>query len=72
MVLTGAEAVVENGGIINKLGTYGIALAAKVGVACDAPPREPGCGTRPSALKGPLTLLLAATVASVERARHCR
>lgn len=29
MVLTGAEAVVENGGIVNKLGTYGIALAAK-------------------------------------------
>lgn len=29
MVLTGADAVVENGGIINKLGTYGIALAAQ-------------------------------------------
>lgn len=28
MVLVGAEAVVENGGVINKLGTYGIALAA--------------------------------------------
>ena len=28
MVLTGAEGVVENGGIINKLGTYTIALAA--------------------------------------------
>ncbi len=32
MVLTGADAVVENGGIINKLGTYGIALAAQVGL----------------------------------------
>jgi hypothetical protein len=30
MVLVGADAVVENGGIINKLGTYGIALAAQV------------------------------------------
>lgn len=29
MVLVGAEAVVENGGIINKLGTYQIALVAK-------------------------------------------
>lgn len=29
MVLVGAEGVVENGGIINKLGTYQIALAAK-------------------------------------------
>ncbi|PNW72518.1 hypothetical protein CHLRE_16g687518v5 [Chlamydomonas reinhardtii] len=29
MVLVGADAVVENGGIINKLGTYGIALAAQ-------------------------------------------
>ena len=28
MVLTGAEGVVENGGVINKLGTYTIALAA--------------------------------------------
>ena len=28
MILVGAEAVVENGGIINKLGTYGMALAA--------------------------------------------
>jgi len=28
MVLVGAEGVVENGGIINKLGTYTIALAA--------------------------------------------
>jgi len=28
-VLVGAEAVVENGGVINKLGTYQIALAAK-------------------------------------------
>ena len=28
MVLVGAEGVVENGGIINKLGTYNIALAA--------------------------------------------
>ena len=34
MVLVGAEAVVENGGIINKLGTYNIALAAK---ACGVP-----------------------------------
>ena len=29
MVLVGAEAVVENGGIINKLGSYQIAIAAK-------------------------------------------
>ncbi|KAK9799744.1 hypothetical protein WJX73_008490 [Symbiochloris irregularis] len=29
MVLTGAEGVVESGGVINKLGTYTIALAAK-------------------------------------------
>lgn len=29
MVLVGAEAVAENGGIINKLGTYSVALAAK-------------------------------------------
>ncbi|KAL6749977.1 eukaryotic initiation factor [Haematococcus lacustris] len=29
MVLVGAEAVVENGGIINKLGTYQIAICAK-------------------------------------------
>ncbi|GAB4820971.1 hypothetical protein N2152v2_008017 [Parachlorella kessleri] len=29
LVLVGAEAVVENGGVINKLGTYQIALAAK-------------------------------------------
>lgn len=29
MVLVGAEAVVESGGIINKLGTYTVALAAK-------------------------------------------
>ena len=29
MVLVGAEAVVENGGIINKLGTYTLAIAAK-------------------------------------------
>ena len=29
MVLTGAEGVVENGGVINKLGTYQIALCAK-------------------------------------------
>ena len=28
-MLVGAEAVVENGGVINKLGTYQIALAAK-------------------------------------------
>ena len=28
-VLVGAEAVVENGGIINKVGTYTIALVAK-------------------------------------------
>ena len=28
MVLVGAEGVVENGGVINKLGTYNIALAA--------------------------------------------
>jgi len=28
MVLVGAEGVVENGGVINKLGTYQIALAA--------------------------------------------
>jgi hypothetical protein len=34
MVLTGAEAVVENGGIVNKLGTYQIALCAK---ACNKP-----------------------------------
>lgn len=29
MVLVGAEAVVENGGVLNKLGTYGVALAAQ-------------------------------------------
>lgn len=29
LVLVGAEAVVENGGVINKLGTYQIAMAAK-------------------------------------------
>ena len=29
MVLVGAEGVVENGGVINKLGTYHIAIAAK-------------------------------------------
>jgi translation initiation factor 2B subunit (eIF-2B alpha/beta/delta family) len=29
LILVGAEGVVENGGVINKLGTYGIALAAK-------------------------------------------
>lgn len=29
MVLTGAEAVVENGGIINRIGTYTLALCAK-------------------------------------------
>lgn len=29
LVLVGAEAVAENGGVINKLGTYGVALAAK-------------------------------------------
>ena len=29
MVLVGAEGVVENGGVINKLGTYQIALCAK-------------------------------------------
>jgi len=29
MVLLGAEGVVENGGVINKLGTYQIALCAK-------------------------------------------
>jgi translation initiation factor eIF-2B subunit alpha len=29
MVLLGAEGVVENGGVINKLGTYQIALVAK-------------------------------------------
>lgn len=29
MVITGAEGVVENGGVINKLGTYQIALCAK-------------------------------------------
>ncbi len=34
LVLTGAEAVVENGGIVNKLGTYQIALCAK---ACNKP-----------------------------------
>ena len=28
LVLLGAEGVVENGGVINKLGTYQIALAA--------------------------------------------
>ena len=28
LVLVGAEGVVENGGVINKLGTYQIALAA--------------------------------------------
>lgn len=30
MVLVGAEGVVENGGVINKLGTYQIALCAKM------------------------------------------
>jgi hypothetical protein len=30
LVLVGAEGVVENGGVINKLGTYQIALCAKV------------------------------------------
>jgi len=34
MVLVGAEAVMENGGIVNKLGTYQIAVCAK---ACDKP-----------------------------------
>ncbi len=29
MVIVGAEGVVENGGIINKIGTYGMAIAAK-------------------------------------------
>ena len=29
LVLVGAEGVVENGGVINKLGTYQIALCAK-------------------------------------------
>jgi translation initiation factor eIF-2B subunit alpha len=29
MVLVGAEGVVENGGIVNKLGTYGLAICAK-------------------------------------------
>lgn len=29
MVLTGAEAVVENGGIINRIGTYTTALCAQ-------------------------------------------
>ena len=29
LVLVGAEGVVENGGVINKLGTYNIAIAAK-------------------------------------------
>lgn len=29
LVLVGAEGVVENGGVINKLGTYQIALSAK-------------------------------------------
>jgi translation initiation factor 2B subunit (eIF-2B alpha/beta/delta family) len=29
MVLVGGEGVVENGGVINKLGTYQIALCAK-------------------------------------------
>ena len=29
VVLVGAEGVVENGGIINKIGTYGVAIAAK-------------------------------------------
>ena len=29
MVLVGAEAIVENGGVINKLGTYTLALVAK-------------------------------------------
>lgn len=29
MVMVGAEAVVENGGVINRVGTYGIALIAK-------------------------------------------
>ncbi len=34
MVVVGAEAVVENGGIVNKLGTYQIAVCAK---ACNKP-----------------------------------
>mmetsp|Transcript_6201 Transcript_6201/g.13519 ORF Transcript_6201/g.13519 Transcript_6201/m.13519 type:complete len:327 (+) Transcript_6201:160-1140(+) len=34
MVLVGAEAVVENGGIVNKLGTYQMAVCAK---ACNRP-----------------------------------
>ncbi|GAX82766.1 hypothetical protein CEUSTIGMA_g10192.t1 [Chlamydomonas eustigma] len=34
MVMVGAEAVVENGGIVNKLGTYQIAVCAK---ACNKP-----------------------------------
>lgn len=29
MVLVGAEGVVENGGVINKLGTYQIAICAR-------------------------------------------
>ena len=29
IVLVGAEGVVENGGIINKIGTYGMAIVAK-------------------------------------------
>ena len=29
MVLAGAEGVVENGGVINKLGTYQIAVCAR-------------------------------------------
>jgi translation initiation factor eIF-2B subunit alpha len=29
MVLSGAEAVVENGGIINRVGTYTTAICAK-------------------------------------------
>ncbi len=29
LVLVGAEGVVENGGIINKLGSYHVAIAAK-------------------------------------------
>jgi translation initiation factor eIF-2B subunit alpha len=28
-VFVGAEGVVENGGVINKIGTYGIAIIAK-------------------------------------------
>merc|ERR1711982_222488 len=29
LVIVGAEGVVENGGIINKIGTYGLAIVAK-------------------------------------------